>query len=187
MGSVLGPWSVGFAGSKIGEVKIGEVMAHGASAKRVKLMGSPWVSLPAGGRLKKTLFPPLVSQCPKNAHIRWQHFTPNAGAQDLRRRAESAVHRIVMSVLSDLLVSAPGFTNYRHHTNSSRRRCQTQSQKVPPHVGRRSRPVPRFSTNPQPGLLGCVSMLANFAACHNRFNIPRILGSPLAKRSQGLP
>src|SRR5882762_51293 len=75
MGSVLGPWSVGFAGSKIGEVKIGEVMAHGASAKRMKLMGSPWVSLPAGGRLKKTLFPPLVSQCPKNAHIRWQRFT----------------------------------------------------------------------------------------------------------------
>ena len=185
MGSVLRSWLVGFTGSKIGEV-----MAHGASAKRVKLMGSPWVSLPAGRSAQEDPIPTTCittpQECPYTVAT-LHRVPPNAGAQDLRRRAESAVHRIVMSVLSDLLVSAPGFTNHRHHTNSSRRRCQTQTQKVPPYVDRRSRPVPPFSTNPQPRLLGCVSMLANFAACHNRFNIPRILGSPLAKRSQGLP
>jgi hypothetical protein len=29
-------------------------------------------------------------------------------------------------------------------------------------------------------------MLASFAECHDRFNTPRILGSPFAKRSQRL-
>ena len=29
-------------------------------------------------------------------------------------------------------------------------------------------------------------MLASFAACHDRLNVARILGSPLAKRSQRL-
>ena len=38
----------------------------------------------------------------------------------------------------------------------------------------------------QADLLCCVLTLASFAACQNRFNIPRILGSPFAKRSQRL-
>src|SRR6266481_3587526 len=33
-------------------------------------------------------------------------------------------------------------------------------------------------------LLGCVLALANFAACHDSLNVARMLGSPLAKRSQ---
>src|ERR1700738_5064643 len=42
------------------------------------------------------------------------------------------------------------------------------------------------ATNSQPRLLCCASMLANFAACHDRLNVARIPGSPLAKRSQRL-
>jgi hypothetical protein len=41
--------------------------------------------------------------------------------------------------------------------------------------------------SPQPSLLCCVSMLASFAACHDRFNTARIPGSPVAKGSQRLP
>src|SRR5216683_7294353 len=60
MGSVLGPWLVGFTGSKIGEV-----MAHGASAERVKLMGSPWVSLLAGRSAQEDPIPTTCITMPR--------------------------------------------------------------------------------------------------------------------------
>src|SRR6266404_9384650 len=44
----------------------------------------------------------------------------------------------------------------------------------------------QFSVVPPPRLLCCVWRRGDFAAYHDRFDISRILGSPLAKRSQRL-